>query len=143
MWSFAFLSYTSKLPFIFFQGGHFWYFFKYFWLDYRCAVEQYLLYPFVIYRNEVVSLFQSFGRFSSAIKEVDEFRRLLSWLGLKLFPWKFIIYLFIYFLFFFSFVEAEQRILMFVYMLFRVLVIILWILGFCVTFVSFMLKRCK
>ncbi|VDD88884.1 unnamed protein product [Enterobius vermicularis] len=33
---------------------------------------------FQLTRNEVVSLFQSFGRFSSAIKEVDEFRRLLS-----------------------------------------------------------------
>lgn len=33
--------------------------------------------PFQLTRNEVVSLFQSFGRFSSAVKEVDEFRQLM------------------------------------------------------------------
>ncbi|VDM98328.1 unnamed protein product [Thelazia callipaeda] len=31
--------------------------------------------PFQLTRNEVVSLFQSFGRYASSIKEVDEFRR--------------------------------------------------------------------
>ncbi|MFH4977283.1 hypothetical protein AB6A40_003992 [Gnathostoma spinigerum] len=34
--------------------------------------------PFQLTRNEVVSLFQSFGRYSSSIKEIDEFRRLLK-----------------------------------------------------------------
>lgn len=34
--------------------------------------------PFQLTRNEVVSLFQSFGRFSSAIREVEEFRRLMT-----------------------------------------------------------------
>ena len=33
---------------------------------------------FLLCRNEVVSLFQSFGRYSSAIREVDEFRRTME-----------------------------------------------------------------
>ncbi|VDK41948.1 unnamed protein product [Anisakis simplex] len=33
--------------------------------------------PFQLTRNEVVSLFQSFGRYASGIREVDEFRRVL------------------------------------------------------------------
>ncbi|VDM37111.1 unnamed protein product [Toxocara canis] len=33
--------------------------------------------PFQLTRNEVVSLFQSFGRYASSIREVDEFRRAL------------------------------------------------------------------
>ncbi|KAK6106167.1 Endoplasmic Reticulum Oxidoreductin 1 (ERO1) family protein [Brugia pahangi] len=34
--------------------------------------------PFQLTRNEVVSLFQSFGRYASSIREVDEFRRVLT-----------------------------------------------------------------
>ncbi|EFO27859.2 hypothetical protein LOAG_00621 [Loa loa] len=34
--------------------------------------------PFQLTRNEVVSLFQSFGRYASSIREVEEFRRALT-----------------------------------------------------------------
>lgn len=34
--------------------------------------------PFQLTRNEVVALFQSFGRYSSSIREVDEFRSVLA-----------------------------------------------------------------
>ncbi|OZC12517.1 endoplasmic oxidoreductin-1 family protein [Onchocerca flexuosa] len=34
--------------------------------------------PFQLTRNEVVSLFQSFGRYASSIREIDEFRRALT-----------------------------------------------------------------